>query len=179
MSTRVIINVLETGGGGDPPDQDPAGAGLYLPTAYEATPFFAVFEFLIEETIIDPVTNEEIINVYPATKVTTNFNFSQYSITYTQINANTSRIDGPVLNAFPDQFYQFVLPDLSTPILPFDTEEDFLSLIRYKKPSANQILLEYTFEVNDTFNVSVFQWIIWLFVTAVNNIDALVARGLK
>lgn len=179
MSTRVIINILETGGGGSPPETDPAGEGLYLPNAYEATPFFAVFEFLIEETIVDPESGEETVNLFPATTVTSDFNFEFYNITFTKINNHTVRIDGPIFNVFQDQFYQFVLPDLTTPILPFDTEDEFLSLIRYKKPSSNQILFEYTFKVNETFDVTVFQWIIWLFNTAINNIDALIARGLK
>ena len=174
---EVIINILDTGGGGGPPVSDPDGEGLYLPDAYEATAFFAIIEFLIQETIVDPETLEESVIITPASSVTSDFDFESYNITYTQINANTIRIDGPILNVFTDQYYQFVLPDLSTPILPFDTEEEFYSLIKYQKPASNTILFEYSFLVNDLYDTAVYQWINWKYETAVNNIQALASKG--
>lgn len=183
MTRQVIINILETGGGGTPPESDPVGVGLYLPDAYEGTPFFAVVEFLFEEIIIDPETEEETVIITIPNDVTSDFDFENFGLEFTKVNVNTVRIEGSIINVFLDQFYRFVLPDLTTPILPFDTEEEFLSLIEYKKPSSNTVLFEYTFKVFDsptTFEeVSVFQWINWLFTSAVANIDALVAKGLK
>jgi hypothetical protein len=175
---EVIINILETGGGGSPPASDP-GEGLYLPDAYEATTFYAIVEFLIQTTTVDPLTEEETIETVPATSVTSDFDFEAYNITYTQINDYTIRIDGPILNVFNDQYYQFVLPDLTTPILPFNTEEEFLSLIRYQKPSVNTTLFTYSFLVNESYETAVYQWINWLYDSAVGNIEDLVSRGLK
>lgn len=179
MTTEVIINILDTGGGGSPPVSDPDDEGLYLPDAYEATAFFAIVEFLIQETIVDGESEEETVIITPASSVTSDFDFAFYNITYTQINANTIRIDGPILNVFQDQYYQFVLPDLSTPILPFNTTEEFLSLIRYQKPASNTTLFEYSFLVNEVYDTAVYQWINWKFESAVGNIDDLVSRGLK
>jgi hypothetical protein len=177
MTTELIINVTDYSGGGSPPGSDPAGAGLYLPDAYEATAFFAVIEFLIQETIIDPETGEETITVTPVSSVTSDFDFAAYNMTYTQINNYTVRLDGPILNVFTDQYYQFVLSDMSTPILPFDTEEEFYSLIKYQKPSANTILFEYSFLVDEVFDTAVYQWINWKYETAVNNITSLSTKG--
>lgn len=179
MTTQVIIEILGSGGGGSPPVSDPDGVGLYLPSAYEATEFFAVVQFLIEETEIDPITEEETVTVTPASSVESDFPFSFYNITYTNINDSTIRIDGPILNVFQDQFYQFVLPDLTTPVLPFNTEEEFLSLIKYQKPSNNTILFEYEFLINEQYDTEVYQWINWKYETAVGNIENLVLQGLK
>jgi len=180
---NIIINILETSGGGSPPVSDPTDPGLYLPDAYEATPFYAIAEFQFQEIVIDPETLEETIILTNPFNVTSDFNFAQYGITLTKINDYTVRIDGPVMNAFPSQYYQFVLPDLTTPILPFDTEEEFLSLIRYQMPSSVTILLSYAFKVysdSTVFTVApVNQWINWLFQSAVNNIDALIIKGLE
>ena len=181
-TSRVIINILSTGGGGSPPEEDPTNAEeLYFPSAYESLDFFVEFEFLIEETT-EPDEEEggeaEVVT-FPASTVETTFDFDAYNITYTSINDYTFRIEGPILNVFQDQFYQFVLPDLSTPQLPFDTEEEFLSLIKYQKPASNTIEFEYDFLVNNTFDVSVYQIIVWRFQTAVNNIANLVSKGLK
>jgi hypothetical protein len=179
----VIINILETGGGGSPPISDPTEGGLYLPDAYETLPFYAIAEFQFQEITVDPETLEETITLSNPSDVTSDFNFSQYGMTLTKINAYTVRIDGPVVDAFPSQYYQFVLPDLTTPILPFNTEEEFLSLIRYQMPSSVTILLEYAFKVYSSpsnFTVApVNQWINWLFQSAVNNIDALIIKGLE
>lgn len=184
MTTQVIINVTDYSGGGSPPASDPEGAGLYLPSAYEATPFFAIVEFLIETVTIDPQTGEETVILTPASSVTSDFDFETYNMTYTQINNYTIRIDGPILNVFTDQFYQFAVPDdttpipnITTPILPFDTDVEFYSVIKYQKPSVNTVLFNYTFLVNNTFNTVVYQWINWRFDTAVNNIRNLASKG--
>jgi len=179
-STRVIINITATGGGGTPPVPDPENEEeIYLPTAYEAVAFFVEFEFLIEETTESQ--NEDgntEVQTFPATSVETDFDFDQYNITYTKLTDNKVRIEGPIRNAFLDQFYQFVLPDMSTPILPPDTQEEFYSLIKYQKPANNSVELEYEFLVNNQYTVSVFHIIVWRYQTAVNNIQNLVQRGL-
>ena len=184
MTTRVIIEVLETGGGGAPSSIDPESEDLYLPSAYEATPFYAIIQFLIEETsTINQESGEEITTVTPAFNVTSDFDFAYHGMTFTKINASTVRLDGPVINVFADQFYKFVLPDLTTPILPFNTNVEFLSLIEYNMPSVNNIRFDYEFKVYKTstifFDTTVYQWIVWKFESAVGNIAALVAKGLK
>jgi hypothetical protein len=179
MTTEVIIEVLDYGGGGTPPESDPAGEGLYLPGAYEATPFFAIIEFSLQETVIDPITLDEVVTITTASSVTSDFDFNSYGITYTDINDSTIRLDGPILNVFPDQFYRFVLPDLSTPVLPFNTEEEFLSLIEYQKPSANSTLFQYTFLIDEVYPATVNQWINWTYDSAVGNIESLILRGLN
>jgi len=184
MTTRVIINILETGGGGAPDSIDPESEDLYLPSAYEATPFYAIIEFLIEETtVINQESGEEITTVTPAFNVTSDFDFANYGMTFTKINDSTVRLDGSVINVFTDQFYKFVLPDLTTPILPFNTETEFLSLIEYNMPANNNILFDYEFKVYQTattfLDTTVYQWIVWKFESAVANIAALVAKGLK
>lgn len=179
-TTRVIINITDTSGGGSPPTADPENEEeIYLPTAYEAVDFFVEFEFLIEETTESQ--NEDgntEVQTFPATSVETDFDFDQYNIAFTKINDYKVRIEGPINNAFPDQSYQFVLPDMTTPILPFDTQEEFYSLIKYEKPAKNFVELEYDFLVNDSFDVSIFHIIVWRYQTAVNNINNLVQRGL-
>jgi hypothetical protein len=179
MSSRVIINVTETGGGGDPPGNDPLGDGLYLPSTYDGVPFYVIFEFLIEETTIDPLTELETTITFPATTVTSGFNWEQYDIIYSKVNNYTVRLDGPVRNAFPDQYYRFAMPDGSLQILPFDTTQEFYSLIQYQMPVSQSILLSYPFSVNMIYDPSVFHWVVWEFQSAVSNIDALVAKGIK
>lgn len=178
--TRVIINITDTSGGGSPPVPDPGNEDeIYLPTAYEAVAFFVEFEFLIEETTTDNNESGNIeVETFPANSVETDFDFGQYNITYTKLTDNKVRIEGPILNAFTDQFYQFVLPDGSTPILPFDTQEEFYSLIKYQKPANNSVELEYEFLINNQYDVSVFHIIVWRYQTAVNNIENLVQQGL-
>jgi len=182
-TSRVIINITDTAGGGSPPIPDPENSdedALYLPTAYESVNFYVEFEFLIEETTESQ--NEDgntEVQTFPATSVESDFNFDQYNITYSLINDYTVRLEGPIQNTFPDQFYQFVLPDLSTPVLPPDTEEEFFSLIKYQKPANNSVELVYDFLVNGGLNVNVNHIIVWRFQSAVNNIQTLVSKGLR
>lgn len=177
---RVVINILQSSGGGTPPPPlfEPDELDLYLPNAYEETEFFVVFEFLIEETTTSQNEDGNVeVRIYPATNVDTTFDFSQYNITYTKINDNTIRLDGPVRDAFPDQYYQFVLPDMSEPILPFDTDEVYYSLIKYQEPSNKLVRLEYGFSV-DTFSPTVYHWIYWSFESAKQNIEYTIERGI-
>lgn len=184
MTTRVLINILDTGGGEDPPIPNAENRNeQYLPTTYEAVDFFVEFEFLVEETILPDQVNEgtveeEEVRVEPAVSVKTEFPFEQYNITFTEINNFTFRLEGPIFNVFTDQFYQFVLPDMSTPILPFDTQQQFYSLIKYQKPAKNSTELKYDFLINNTIDTSIYQIIVWRYQTAVNNIQNLVSKGL-
>lgn len=178
-TTRAIINVIDSGGGGNPPAFGENGSGdLYLPEVYEAVYFFVEFEFLIETTTEDPETSETTVSTSPASTVSTEFDFDLYGLTYTEIDNNTVKIEGPISNVFLDQFYQFVLPDMTEPVLPFDTDVPYYSLIKYQKPSVNQVLFEYDFLVNNTYNTIVNQWVHWSFETAKQNIEYTIPRGL-
>lgn len=179
---RAIINVIDTEGGGNPPPPlFPPGeedADLYLPDVYEETEFYVEFEFLIEETTEsgnEDGTTE--VQIYPASTVETDFDFSVYGLIYTQLNSNTVRLDGPVQDVFLDQFYQFVLPDMSEPILPFDTSVPYYSLIKYQEPGDKLVRLEYEFEV-DGLATTVYHWVHWSFETAKQNIEYTIPRGL-
>lgn len=185
MTKEVIINILDTGGGGSPPEADPEEDGLYLPDAFEGIFFFAEIEFLFEETIVDPETQEETSIITTPFAVESDFDFANFGLTFTKVDDsdNIVRIEGGAINVFLDQFYEFVLPDLSTAVLPPNTDVDFFSLIKYQKPGSNTTLFEYKFKVYENANsfieVSVFQTIIWRFDSAAANIDAIVARGIK
>ena len=118
-----------------------------LPDAYELVDTFSVdvkFEGEYED-LTDPLN--PTYTYADATNVTSTFNWSQYNLTMTKLNAYTVRITGPANNVFTDQYYKFVLPDLSQVVLPADTTEPFLSLIKYHKPANNSVTVSYPLSV--------------------------------
>jgi len=185
-TTTITLNIIETQGGGSPPSLTPSNEeDLYLPSAFEGLPFYVIFEFIIVETEEIGDGSSSSITVTP-TDIQSDFNFEEYGVTFTNNYdgfSNRVRLDGPFSNAFPDQYYQFVLPDLSTPILPFDTEVEYLSLIKYNAPSQFVNTLEYIFNVYDGPSVfyatEVFENIVWRYESAKSNIDTVISKGLK
>jgi hypothetical protein len=172
----VIITLLSSSGGGSPPDLGlTTGEDFYLPTIYEAVAFTATFKFEVED--INPLTG--LLEILPATTVTSDFNYAEYGITYVQDNAYTVTLSQPVLNAFPDQYYQFVLPDSTTAILDFNTEVPFYSLIKYQKPANNSVTFQYGFTVNESISATVNHPVVWAYTSAVANIEDIVSRGIK
>lgn len=171
-------------------DQNTEGLGaLSIPTVYEGSAFSIDVQFFeLTPDPIDPLLTVEA----PATNVTTTFDFSQYNMTATKLNANTYRIVGPCVNAFPSAKYEFTMPDKSVRVLAPNTTEPFLSLSHYTMPTNTTIQLSYVFTVTlagdplaippvlpSTENVTLDQWVHWVFSSAAANVQAIVARGLK
>ena len=107
-------------------------------------------------------------------------------------NASTIRLTGPASNVFTDTYYQFRMPDGSLKVLPPDTTEKFVGLVKYNMPSPTWTQKSYDFVVtipaNNTMvppmlsyteTVTMTQRYYWTFETAVANVQNLVARGLK
>lgn len=177
---------------------DPLESNLTLPSAYEILDNFSIditFEGMYEQitSIVDPTTGMMSTNtdyVYEnAVNVTSSFDWSEFGLTFSKPNAYTVRLTGPGINVFPDQYYKFVLPDLSEVVLPADTEVPFYSLIKYNKPAANYVMKTYPFVVTrpvsygssstETENVSMDQWFYWRYQVAVANIASIRSRSLK
>ena len=178
--------------------EDPLESNLILPSAYEILDDFSIditFEGMYpnETTSVDPLTGLSSTTItydYSwATNVTSSFAWSDYGITFSKPNAYTVRLEGPGINAFPDQYYKFVLPDLTEAILPADTEVPFYSLTKYNKPAANYVMKTYPFVVTrpvsygsgstTTENVSMDHWFYWRYQVAVANIASIRSRSLK
>lgn len=118
-----------------------------LHDAYETIDSFSV-DIKFEGAYLDATDPLGLTYVYSnATNITSSYNFGQYGITMSKPNAYTVRLTGPATNVFTDQYYKFVLPDLSQQILPADTTVEFLSMVRYQKPSNISTTLSYPFTV--------------------------------
>jgi hypothetical protein len=171
----------------------PPIADTYLPTVYEAASFS--IDLLFEGGYDDgdgdgdyPLDDDWIF--LPATNITTSFNWSAFGLTFTKLSDSTCRISGSHLNPFPNQYYRFVLPDMSLQVLPGDTPTEFYSLEKYQMPSPVSIMRSMTISVTipadpilggsaTTQTVTLDQWIHWYYPSAVASIAAARTRGLK
>lgn len=178
--------------------EDPLESNLTLPSAYEIIDDFSVditFEGMYPNEVIttDPLTGDTSTTItydYSfATNVTSSFNWSEIGLTFSKPNAYTVRLSGPGIDVFLDQYYRFVLPDLTESILPPDTTVPFYSLTKYNKPAANYVMKTYPFVVTrpvsyggtptENENVSMDQWFYWRYQVAVANIASIRSRSLK
>lgn len=189
--TVKIATANITGYGGvspDPRDQvietgSAADQAKYIPSLYEG-----------ETTSIDVIFTVEytdeagtVLGTSNASNVSTTFNFTQYGMTATKVNNYTLRIAGTYSNAFSDQYYRFVLDDMSLVLLPPTTTVKFKALVEYNKPNIVQIENNYetTVRAPDDFggvvesNISYTfkQWIVWRYQSAIAAITSLVAQG--
>lgn len=179
---------------------DAGDGSVTLHSSYESVDNFVVditFEGMYEVITpgeIDPLTGlpgaDVITYVYQnATDVTSTFNWSAYGMTMTKPNAYTIRISGPSREVFPDQYYKFVLPDLTQQILPSDTTVPFYSIIKYHKPASNSVALTYPIDVTipstygsgstvvESTSLSHTHW--WSVAVASANIARLKTQGLR
>jgi hypothetical protein len=159
----------------------------YLPTVFEETSFSIDLTF---DGKYSSGTGGSSFTYLPATNNTSSFNWSSVGLTYTKISASVARISGPIISPFSDQYYRFVLPDLSLQVLPRDTTVPFFSLERYHMPSPVSIMKTYTIDVTipadpidggseTTETISLYQWVHWSYSTAVAAIASVRSRGLK
>lgn len=157
----------------------------YLPTVLEETSFSIDLTF--DGKYSDGLTG---FTYSPATNNTTSFDWAAIGLTYTKISASVARISGPVTSPFTNQYYRFVLPDLSLQILPKDTTTPFFSLEKYQMPSPVSLMKTYTINVTipedpilggsaTTETISLYQWIHWSYSTAVAAIASARSLGLK
>ena len=125
-----------------------------------------------------------------ATNNTSSFDWASIGLTYTKISGNVARISGPITSPFTNQYYRFVLPDLSLQILPKDTTEEFFSLEKYQMPSPVSLMKTYTMDItipadpllggsSTTETIELYQWVHWSYSTAVAAIASARSRGLK
>jgi len=156
----------------------------YLPTVLEET------AFSIDLTFDGAYTNLGATTYLPATNNTSSFGWSAIGLTYTKISASVARISGPITSPFTNQYYRFVLPDLSLQVLPKDTTTPFFSLEKYQMPSPVRLMKTYTFNVtipadpilggsSTTETISLYQWVHWSYSTAVAAIASARSIGLK
>jgi len=120
----------------------------YLPTVYEAIPFSIDLKF--EGKYLDsadPLADPPVYVYADAVNNSSTYNWAALGLTYTKLTASTCRISGSHQNPFPDQFYRFVLPDLSLAVLPGNTTTQFFSLEKYQMPSPVSIMKTYTINV--------------------------------
>lgn len=162
-------------------------AETYLPTVYEATAFSVDLYF--QGKYVDPI--DPLVYTYAdATNNTSTFDWASLGLTYTKLTNSTCRISGSHLNPFPNQFYRFVLPDLSLQVLPANTTTEFYSLEKYQMPSPVSVMKSMTINVtippDPTLGtgggvqvVTMDQWVHWSYATAVTAIAAARSRGIK
>jgi len=174
------LNFLIDGETGAVPD-------TYIPTVYEAIPFSIDLYFQGKyPSVEDPL----VFTYADATNNTSTFNWASLGLTYTKLTASTCRISGSHQNPFPDQFYRFVLPDLSLEVLPGDTTKEFYSIEKYQMPSPVSVMKSMTINVTippdpilgtggGVQTVTMDQWVHWYYPSAVAAIAAARARGLK
>jgi hypothetical protein len=159
----------------------------YLPTVYEATPFS--IDLYFQGKYADPL--DPLVYTYAdATNNTSTYDWASLGLTYTKLTNSTCRISGSHLNPFPNQFYRFVLPDLSLEVLPPNTTTEFYSLEKYQMPSPVSVMKSMTINVTippdptlgtggGVQTVTMDQWVHWSYSTAVAAIAAARARGVK
>ena len=159
----------------------------YLPTVYEAIPFS--IDLYFQGKYADPL-DPLVFTYLDATNNSSTYNWSALGLTYTKLTASTCRISGSHQNPFPDQFYRFVLPDLSLAVLPGNTTTQFFSLEKYQMPTPVSVMRSMTITVvippdpliggsPITEVVTMDQWVHWSYPSAVAAIAAARARGIK
>jgi hypothetical protein len=180
----------------------------YIQTVYEAIPFSVDIKFegkYLDTT--DPLADPAVYVYADAVNNSSTFDWASLGLTYTKVNGSTCRISGSHQNPFPDQFYRFVLPDLSLVVLPGNTTTEFYSLEKYQMPSPVSIMKSFGITVTipksngiaggfnvgpyfdvhgniiaantETELVTMDQWVHWSYPSAVAAIAAARARGLK
>lgn len=125
-------------------------------------------------------------------------NLSAASIlTVQQVGPKSLRISGKAIDVFMDAFYQFLMPDNTLKILPADTKEFFLALVRYNPPSLKRKTVTHIVNYDITYvpnpspsgggspgteltinSITTFtQDIVWNYNTAVQQFNTVLAKG--
>ena len=159
-------------------------ANTYISSVYQGATISVDLEFKVR--YIGALDVEE--GILPATSVTSNYDFTTHGITTAFISSNLLRISGTYANVFSNEYYNFVLNDMSTIQLPATTQVDFLALIEYNMPNPVTVDKEYTFSVvartdfsspTPTSSIAgqMNQWVVWNYAPTVSSILSLVAQG--
>jgi hypothetical protein len=159
----------------------------YLPTVYEAIPFS--IDLYFQGKYADPL-DPLVFTYLDATNNASTYDWASLGLTYTKLTASTCRISGSHLNPFPNQFYRFVLPDMSLEVLPPNTTTPFYSLEKYQMPSPVSVMKSMTINVTippdpliggpaTTETITMDQWVHWSYSSAVAAIAAARSRGLR
>ena len=113
-----------------------------------------------------------------------------------QVGPKSLRISGRAIDVFMDAFYQFLMPDNTLKILPADTTESFLALVRYSPPGLKRKTVTHTVNYDITYlpnpsppsgspgaeltinNTTAFtQDIVWNYNIAVQQFRTVLAKG--
>lgn len=150
-----------------------------LEGVYENGPAFSV-DITIQEEVIDESSIAYVdVPVIEATAVNlpSGITINRY--------ADKIRISGSPFNVFTDSFYQFVMKDRSLKILPADTTEPVLSLVRWSPPST-KVLYDVPYIINFKYmsngvqmsnTVTILQDIYWKYDVAVQGFRNALAKG--
>ena len=159
-------------------------ANTYISSVYQGATISVDLEFKVR--YIGALDVEE--GILPATSVTSNYDFTAHGINTAFISSNLLRISGTYANVFSNEYYNFVLNDMSTIQLPATTQVDFLALIEYNMPNPVTVDKEYTFSAvartdfsspTPTSSIAgqMNQWVVWNYAPTVSSILSLVAQG--
>lgn len=161
-------------------------ASNVIPSVLEGSSWSIDIEFY-DETVDTATT---LVTRTNASNVTCSYDFAQFGITLSKPNAYTVRLTGPATNVFTDTYYEFRMPDGTIKVLPPDTTETFVGLVKYNMPNPTFTTKSYDFVVtipaNNTMvpplltytqTVTLSQKFYWSFSTAVANVQSLVAKG--
>ena len=102
-------------------------------------------------------------------------------ITCVKISSDTVRISGSAQSAFTDSFYQFIMRDKTLKILPADTTEDYLAIVRWSPPSIKSVdtistlKLRVDNSIEETISIS--QLVQWYYPLAVQGFKNALAKG--
>ena len=159
-------------------------ANTYITSVYQGATISVDLEFKVR--YLDALNVEE--GILPATSVTSNYDFTTHGITAAFISNNLLRLSGTYSNVFSNEYYNFVLNDMSTIQLPATTQVDYLALIEYNMPNPVTVDKEYTFSAvartdfsspTPTSSIAgqMNQWVVWNYAPTVSSILSLVAQG--
>jgi len=100
---------------------------------------------------------------------------------------DTIRISGSATGVFVDSYYQFIMKDKSIKILPPNTEEPHLAIVKWSPPSTKYIYdVPYNIKIKYTSantlteteeTVTILQDIYWNYTASVNGFKTLVKTG--
>lgn len=139
-----------------------------------------------ESTTEDPVTDIELSEL--------TFSGNPNGVKAELINPKLIRISGKAIDVFLDAFYQFLMPDNTLKVLPANTQEKFLALVRYEPPSITVKSFNYSLNYKLTYIVgqtsssstepsaintsnTIKQDVYWSFSIAVTELQRLVSKG--
>jgi hypothetical protein len=151
--TVTITKINESGFPSIPGDEylglTPEEQESFFPSIVQNQPFF--IDCLVQSFILQ---DEEILfkNIQSV-----NVTFPDYqSLELEIIDDNplnyVVRIIGNLENLFPGEIFQFLMKNRTIKILPVDSEENWLSIVRWGIPPIRKIILTYNFSIIDEEN---------------------------